>query len=87
MQCPYCRSRHVIPDITVRWSQVRGRLRPERGSFCTGCGRPFSPAPPGDDLTLGSVRVEEASPALHSLQSSGDIVIVRHRTGGPEVLF
>src|SRR5207245_1155695 len=48
MRCPYCRSHHVVPDITVRWSQLRGRLRPVRGHFCTGCGRPFSEVPVGD---------------------------------------
>ena len=86
MRCPYCRSRHVIPDITVRWSQLRGRLRPVRGNFCTGCGRPFSEVP-NSDLTLLSVRVEEVSSCLYSLQASGDVVIVRHRTGTSEVLF
>lgn len=86
MHCPYCRSRHVIPNITVRWSQLRGRLRPERGHFCTGCGRPFVAAP-ASDLTLRSVRVDGISPALSSLQGSGDVVIVRHRAGTPEVLF
>jgi len=33
------------------------------------------------------VRVEGLSSALYSLQRSGDVVIVRHRTGAPEVLF
>ncbi len=86
MQCPYCRSRHVIANVTVRWSHVQGRLRPERGSFCTRCSRPFTPAPPGD-LSFGSVRVNDVGPALYSLQRSADVVIVRHRTGVPEVLF
>ncbi len=86
MRCPYCRSRHVLPNITVRWSQLRGRIRPERGHFCTGCGRPFSEGPAGD-LAFRSVRIEDVSSALYSLQRSGDVVIVRHRTGAPEILF
>ena len=39
------------------------------------------------DLTLLSVRVEEVSSSLYSLQASGDVVIVRHRTGASEILF
>ncbi len=86
MRCPYCRSRYVLCDITVRWSHLRGQLRPERGHFCTGCGRSF-PRGAAGELALSSVPVGDVSPALYSLQRSGDVVIVRHRAGKTEVLF
>ena len=86
MRCPYCGSRYVLCDITIRWSHLRGQLHPERGHFCTGCGRSFPRGFTGD-LTLSSVSVGRVSPALYSLQRSGDVVIVRHRTGQAEVLY
>jgi hypothetical protein len=86
MPCPYCGSRYVLCDITIRWSHFRGQLRSERGHFCTGCGRSF-PRSVAHDLAFSSVQVAEVSPALYSLQRSGDVVIVRHRSGASEVLF
>ncbi len=86
MRCPYCGDRYVLCDITIRWSYLKGRLRSERGHFCTGCGRSF-PRGTADDLALCAVQVADISPALYSLQRSGDVVIIRHRAGLSEVLF
>lgn len=85
MKCPHCGSGHVISNITIRWSQPRGTFRPERGHFCTKCGRPFRIK--HFDFGFRTVRVEQASPAHYSLQRSGDVVVVRYRNGAQEILF
>lgn len=86
MKCPQCGSRHVVSNITIRWNQVKGSFLSERGHFCFRCGRPFQNALHGD-FGFRSMRVPAATPAMHSLQSSGDVVVVRYRNGATEILF
>jgi len=76
----------VISNITIRWNQVRGAFLSERGHFCFKCGRPFQPGANGE-LAFRAIRVDSISPAVQSLQSSGDVVIVRYRTGATEILY
>ena len=75
----------MVSNITIRWNQVKGSFLSERGHFCFRCGRPFQNTPPGD-LAFQSTRVSAATPAMHSLQSSGDVVVVRYRNGSTEIL-
>jgi DNA-directed RNA polymerase subunit RPC12/RpoP len=86
MKCPQCGSRHVVSNITIRWNQVKGSFHSERGHFCFRCGRPFQPAQAGE-ISLRSIRVPEATPAVWSLQGSGDMMVVRYRNGATEILF
>ena len=86
MKCPQCGSRHVVSNITIRWNQVKGSFHSERGHFCFRCGRPFQPAQAGE-ISLRSIRVPEATPAMRSLQASGDMMVVRYRNGVTEILF
>jgi DNA-directed RNA polymerase subunit RPC12/RpoP len=86
IKCPQCGSRHVVSNITIRWNQVKGSFLSERGHFCFRCGRPFQQALVGD-FTFRSVRVPGATTAMHSLQASGDMIVVRYRNGATEVLF
>jgi DNA-directed RNA polymerase subunit RPC12/RpoP len=86
VKCPQCGSRHVVSNITIQWNQIKGSFHSERGHFCFRCGRPFQPAQAGE-LGLRSIRVPEATAAMHSLQASGDVVVVRYRTGATEILF
>lgn len=86
MKCPQCGSRHVVSNITIRWNQAKDSFLSERGHFCFRCGRPFQHTVVGD-LMFRSVRVPVATPAMHSLQASGDMVVVRYRNGATEILF
>lgn len=86
MTCPHCGSRHILSNVTIRWVHLRGALLPERGHFCTGCRKPFA-APMNGDLALQAVRVTEVTPAVHSLQRSGDVVVVRYRSGAQEIVY
>ena len=86
MKCPQCGSRHVVSNITIRWNQVNGSFLSERGHFCFRCGRPFRHTLHGD-FAFRSVRVPAATPAMHSLQASGDMVVVRYRSGATEILL
>ncbi len=84
--CPHCGSDKVVKNITVRWSQVRGTFQPERGIFCTACGKAFRGGDQ-DEAGFRTVRVQEITPALRKLQQSGDLVVVRHRNGVTEVIY
>jgi len=86
MKCPQCGSRHVVSNITIRWNPVKGSFLSERGHFCFRCGRPFQHVQHGD-LGFRSVRIPAATPAMHSLQATGDMVVVRYRNGATEILF
>lgn len=86
MKCPQCGSRHVISNITIRWNQVEGSFHSERGHFCFRCGQPFQHSPHGE-ISLRSIRVPAATPAMQSLQASGDVIVVRYRNGATEVSF
>jgi hypothetical protein len=84
--CPHCGSDKVVTNITVRWNQARGAFQPERGTFCTSCGKAFRGS---DQAASGfhAVRVGGITPALSKLQESGDLVVVRHRNGMTEVIY
>lgn len=86
--CPHCGSEKVVANVTVRWRQARGsgRFQPERGLFCTACGKGFKGIG-REGEGFRSVRVGRVTPALRKLQQSGDLVVVRHRNGITEVLF
>lgn len=86
MKCPQCGSRHVVSNITIRWNQVKGSFLSERGHFCFQCGRPFQHMLIGH-FTFRSLRVPVATAAMHSLQASGDVVVIRYRNGATEILF
>lgn len=86
MKCPHCGSKHVVSNITIRWHQTKGNFLSGRGHFCFGCSRPFQIAAKGE-FALQTVRVDSASPAVLSLQKSGDVVVVRHRNGATEILY
>lgn len=76
----------MISNITIRWNQVKGAFLSERGHFCFKCGRPFQPGS-GGELAIRSVRVGAVTPAVQSLQATGDVVVVRYRNGATEVLY
>jgi len=84
--CPHCGSQKVVTNITVRWNQTRGAFQPERGIFCTTCGKAFRGGDAGEG-GFRTVRVGGMTPALQKLQESGDLVVVRHRNGITEVIF
>ncbi len=88
MRCPRCGRQTVISHVTIRWVQVKGSFLPERGYYCTACGNAFEAAAPArDEFAFRSVHVDAMSDALRRLQESGDIVVVRHKTGVREVLY
>ncbi|HLW59960.1 MAG TPA: hypothetical protein VKV57_08550 [bacterium] len=88
MRCPNCGKRSVINHVTVRWSQVKGSFLPARGHYCTACKTAFEDERTGSaDFAFRSVRVDTMTDALRRLQESADVVIVRHKAGGREVLF
>jgi len=88
MRCPNCGKQSVIRSVTVRWSQSRGAMIPERGHFCTACKKGFEDErPPSGELAFQSVKVDGMTDALRYLQESADLVVVRHKTGVREVLF
>lgn len=88
MRCPNCGKRSVISHVTVRWSQVKGSFLPARGHYCTACKTAFEDeCPDKGEFAFQSVRVDAMTDALRRLQESADLVVVRHRAGGPEVLF
>jgi len=84
--CPHCGSEKVVTNITVRWNQTRGTFLPERGTFCTACGKAFKGRDRGE-WGFHTVRVAGMTSALRKLQQSGDLVVVRHRNGVTEVVF
>lgn len=84
--CPHCGSEKVVANITVRWNQTRATFLPERGIFCTTCGKAFKGRDRGE-LGFRTVRVSGMTPALRKLQQSGNLVVVRHRNGITEVVF
>ena len=84
--CPHCGSDKVVNNITVRWNQTRGAFHPERGIFCTTCGKAFKGSDRGE-AGFHAVRVEGMTPALSKLQQNGDLVVVRHRNGVTEVIY
>lgn len=86
MECPHCGSENVVPNITIRWSQVRGVFLPRRGNYCTACGKSFEGQVP-EEMAIRTVVLEELTPAIRSLQESGDVIVVRHRNGTHEVIF
>lgn len=65
---------------------MKGAFLSERGHFCFRCGRPFQPGSNGE-LAFRTVRVDAVSPAVHSLQGSGDVIVVRYRNGATEILY
>ncbi len=86
MDCPYCGSPNVVPNVTIRWSQVRGAFEPRRGAYCTACGKSFEGRTRGE-FVLQAVLIERITPAIRSLQESGDVIVVRHRSGILELLY
>lgn len=86
MDCPYCGSPNVVPNVTIRWSQVRGVFVPRRGAYCTSCGKAFE-GRGGGELALRSVLIERITPAIRSLQESGDLIVIRHRNGTLELVY
>lgn len=88
MRCPHCGKRSVISHVTVRWNQVKGSFFPSRGHYCTACKTAFEDerAAPRQ-FGFRSVRIEAISDAIRRLQESGDVIVVRHRSGAREVLF
>jgi predicted RNA-binding Zn-ribbon protein involved in translation (DUF1610 family) len=86
MSCPHCGSENIVPNITIRWSQVRGVFLPRRGNYCTACGKSFEGRVP-DEMAFCTLVLDELTPAVRSLQESGDIIVVRHRNGTHEVIY
>ncbi|HET6946780.1 MAG TPA: hypothetical protein VFJ45_03125 [bacterium] len=76
----------MISNITIRWNQVKGAFLSERGHFCFKCGRPFQPGSNGE-LAFRTVRVDAVSPAVQSLQTTADVVVVRYRNGATEIVY
>lgn len=88
MRCPHCGRPNVVSHVTVRWTQARGALVPERGYYCTACGNAFDEMRPRPgDFAFRSIQVSSISSAIRRLQESADLVVVRHRTGIREVLY
>ena len=86
VNCPVCGSAKVLSNVTVAWVQIRDSLLPERGHFCTSCSKPFQARPAGD-LAFRAIRVNDISPALLRLQENADLIVVRYRAGGKEVIY
>lgn len=86
MDCPYCGSPNVVPNVTIRWSQGRGAFEPRRGVYCTSCGKSFEGRVRGE-FVFQTVLIERITPAIRSLQESGDVIVVRHRSGLLELLY
>lgn len=84
--CPHCGSDKVVVNITVRWNQSRSMFQPQRGNFCTTCGKAFDGGTTSE-LGFRTVRVDRMTPELAKLQSNGDLIVVRHRNGVTEVLY
>lgn len=76
----------MVSNITIRWNQVKGSFLSERGHFCFRCGHPFENPTP-DGLAFRRLRVPAATPAMQSLQASGDVIVVRYRSGATEIVF
>jgi DNA-directed RNA polymerase subunit RPC12/RpoP len=88
MRCPQCGRPNVVSHVTIRWTQTRGALVPERGYYCVACGNAFDePRPQRGSFAFRSLQVSSITPAILRLQESGDVVVVRHRTGMREVLY
>jgi hypothetical protein len=86
MECAHCGSENVVPNITIRWSQVGGVFLPRRGNYCTACGKSFEGHLP-EEMAIRTVLLDEITPAIRSLQESGDVVVIRHRNGTHEVIY
>jgi len=56
------------------------------GTSASSAAGPSSPGSNGE-LAFRTVRVDAISPAVHSLQASGDVVVVRFRNGATEILY
>ena len=67
---------------------MKGSFLPARGHYCTACKAAFEDeCPDKGEFAFQSVRVDAMTDALRRLQESADLVVVRHRAGGREVLF